>query len=107
MFKITEEDITRYRGQSRAILRRLNEFPGNWVSVGALELVSGTTRAAARIHTLRKDWEIEMIRDPIRKRAKYRLVGTAAPKIKKPHCQTCICNGGGIQSELQFPKLSL
>jgi len=102
IFRITQEDTDRYRGQAGAILRRLNEYPGQWVAVGVLERCSGTTRAAARIHTLRKDWEIEMRRDPYRKRGQYRLIGTAKPKLKKPHCQTCICNGGGMQSEMEF-----
>jgi hypothetical protein len=108
VFRITQEDIDRYRGQAKAILRKLNEFPGQWVSVGALEVCSGTTRAAARIHTLRKDWEIEMRRDPYRKRGQYRLTGTAKPKLKKAHCETCTCsrwavlNDGEMQSEMQF-----
>ena len=88
----TEADLEAYKGQRRDILHALATKSPDWVSVTLLEVCSGTTRAAARIDTLRDDWDIEMRRDPNGRRGQYRLLGRQQERVVRPHCKTCMCN---------------
>lgn len=102
-FTLADQD--RYTGQKRVILGRLiahhnsAELEGThgtkddgWVTVDLLEEWSKAKRVASRIDELRDDWEIDMRKNPISKRADYRLVGKLTePRERKPHCETCRC----------------
>ena len=101
-YQITSEDIARIKGHDRKTLDVFRTKPyGQWVDVSVFEQQTGSTRVAARIHTLRRHLEIESKRG-VKGRAQYRVVGKAAPKFKKPHGASCICHDGGMQSEMQL-----
>jgi hypothetical protein len=88
----TDADLEAYRGQRRDILQALAVNAPHWVPVKWLEDYSGTTRAAARINTLRDDWDIEMRRDPNGRRGQYRLIGRQSVRqLARTHCATCTC----------------
>lgn len=95
----TPADLDRYTGQKREILWRLayslrhgsSELDG-WVDVESLEWQSKAKRVASRIDELRDDWEIETRKNPVTKRAMYRLVGKRTElRERKAHCETCTC----------------
>ena len=71
---MTADDVQAYKGQKKSILHELAINFGENVTTERLEEVSGSKRVAARIHLLRDDmWDIEMGRQPNRRRGMYRL----------------------------------
>jgi len=90
---MTADDVQAYKGQKKFILHELAVNFGKHVTVERLEEVSGSKRVAARILTLKDDmWDIEMDRQPNRRRGMYRLVGKTSVRQKMRHCPSCECN---------------
>jgi hypothetical protein len=90
---MTADDVQAYKGQKKSILHELAVNFGENVTTERLEEVSGSKRVAARIHLLRDDmWDIEMGRQPNRRRGMYRLLGKASVRQKIKHCPSCECD---------------
>lgn len=91
-FRLELEDVSSFKEQDMAILRRL--LDGEWHSKRELELASGSERVAARIYIIDHVFEIESEREQGTRTAKYRLLGKRGdenPKQVEPHCASCTC----------------
>ena len=109
----TAADLERYTGQKRLILQALGltvEPSGHysWWRVEELEAFSGAKRVASRIDELRNDWRIQTRKNPVTKRAMYKLIRKLTePREKKPHCHTCCCYGAPETAEVREDLKSL
>ena len=90
---VTEDDLKRFGGHARRILRSLDSQYGRWVPAASLEYISGSKRVASRVTDLKYAGFLIESRRGSDKRAEYRLVGRGEPPVRKTrHCETCSCD---------------
>jgi len=88
---ITPADLEFYKAAKGKVFEVLAKRAGAFVPVALIERASGTLRVAARIDSIRDDWDVETKRGADN-RAMYRLNGRQAGRVVRSHCKTCQCN---------------
>jgi hypothetical protein len=88
---ITPADLKFYKAAKGKVFEVLAKRAGEFVPVALIERASGTLRVAARIDSIRDDWDVETKRGADN-RAMYQLKGRQTGRIVRSHCKTCQCD---------------